>query len=324
MSFSTWVKDDLTRIMSSKTCCRRTEFVAFFLINGTIRIGAGQQISAFMQTEHAGSVRKMFTLARDFSLERELTVHRRNRLHKNQVFTLNLPNQEQLSAFLRQISMLDQDNCWQLGFPNGIRSSILASSCCKRAYLRGAFLASGSLSEPEGAYHLEFGSLEKEQAELLVELMAEFDLQGKMVRRKGAEIVYLKGADEISQLLNVMGSHRSMLEFESVRVTKEVRNQANRQRNCDTANVNKVVAAGLRQVEDINYISEMIGLDKLPRNLRMAAEVRLAYPDYSLADLSAEASLGRSALNHRLRRLSEIAQNIRDFGKEAWARHEKK
>lgn len=323
MSFSTRVKDDLTRIMSSKTCCRKAEFTAFFLINGNIRLGSGQQISAFMQTEHSASIRKMFTLARSFDLGREITVHRRNRLNKNQVFTLSIPAQDELKAFLRELSMLDENDCWQLGFPPQLREIMLHNSCCQRAYLRGAFLACGSLSEPEGAYHLEFGSLEKEQTELLIELMAEFGLHGKTVRRKDAEIVYLKGAEEISQLLNVMGSHRSLLEFESVRVTKEVRNQVNRQRNCDTANVNKVVTAGLRQVEDINYIAKTIGLSKLPRNLRIAADLRLEYPEYSLAELSEEGSLGRSALNHRLRRLGEIAANIRDFGKEDWNRHEK-
>lgn len=318
MSFSTQVKDDLTRVISSKPCCRKAEFIAFFLINGNIRIGNGRRISFFMQTEHSASVRKMFTLARDFDLEREITVHRRTQLHKNQVFTLNVPPQEQLGHFLQELGMVDESGSLRIAFPEQIREQVLAASCCRRAYLRGAFLASGSISEPEGAYHLEFSSLERPQADLLIELLADFGLKGKIVRRKDLEIVYLKGAEEISQLLNIMGSHRSLLEFESIRVTKEVRNQVNRQRNCDTANINKVVNAGMRQVKDINYIEAAIGLAKLPRNLRVAAELRLDYPDYSLADLSEISSLGRSALNHRLRRLTQIAENIRQYGAEKW------
>lgn len=320
MSFSTQVKDDLTRVISSKPCCRRAEFIAFFLINGNIRIGNGRRLSFFMQTEHSASVRKMFTLARDFALEREITVHRRTQLHKNQVFTLNVPPQERLTAFLHQLGMVDDRGCLRLVFPEQIREQILGAACCRRAYLRGAFLASGSISEPEGSYHLEFSSLEHPQADLLVELLADFGLNGKIVRRKDLEIVYLKGAEEISQLLNIMASHRSLLEFESIRVTKEVRNQVNRQRNCDTANINKVVNAGMRQVRDINYINSTIGLSQLPRNLRIAAELRLDYPDYSLADLSEISALGRSALNHRLRRLAEIAENIREYGAEEWDR----
>lgn len=322
MSFSTRVKEDLTRVLSTKECCRRAEFVAFFLINGHIRIEKGHQLSLFMQTEHAASLRKMFTLAKDFNLAREITVYRRARLHKNQVFTLTVPPQPQLLTFFRGLSLLDKHGQWHLGFPGRLREDILEPSCCRRAYLRGAFLACGSLSEPENFYHLEFGSLEKAQADLLVELMAEYELHAKIVRRKGAEIVYLKGAEEISRLMNVMGSHRSLLEFESLRVTKEIRNQANRQRNCDTANVNKVVSAGMRQVQDINYIADTIGLETLPRNLRVAAELRLEYPDYSLADLSEASSLGRSALNHRLRRLGQIARNIHDLGPQQWDREE--
>jgi cell division protein WhiA len=322
MSFSTRVKEDLTRVLSSKKCCRRAEFIAFFLINGHIRIEKGHQLSLFMLTEHAASLRKMFTLAKDFSLTREITVYRRTRLHKNQVFTLTVPPQPQLLGFLRELSLLDAHGRWHLGFPERLREDILDSPCCRRAYLRGAFLACGSLTEPESFYHLEFGSLEKAQADLLVELMAEYELKAKIVRRKDREIVYLKGAEEISQLMNIMGSHRSLLEFESLRVTKEIRNQANRQRNCDTANVNKVVSAGWRQVQDINFIAETIGLEILPRNLRVAAELRLEYPDYSLADLSEASSLGRSALNHRLRRLSQIALNIHDFGPPQWDREE--
>lgn len=322
MSFATRVKEDLNRVLTSKACCRRAEFIAFFLLSGHIRIEKGQQLSLFMQTEHAASIRKMFTLAKDFSLIREITVHRRPRLNKNQVFTLTVPPQPQLLAFLRELSLLDAQGQWHLGLPKRLREDILDAPCCRRAYLRGAFLACGSLSEPENAYHLEFGSLVREQADLLVELMAEYDLNAKIVRRKDREIVYLKGAEEISQLLNIMGSHRSLLEFESLRVTKEIRNQANRQRNCDTANVNKVVSAGWRQVQDINAIAASIGLEILPRNLRVAAELRLEYPDYSLADLSEISLLGRSALNHRLRRLSQIARNIEDFGPEQWDREE--
>lgn len=137
-----------------------------------------------MQTEHSASVRKMFTLAREFSLEREITVHRRAQLHKNQVFTLNVPPQEQLTHFLQQLGMVDENGALRLVFPEQIHEQFLASSCCRRAYLRGAFLASGSISEPEGAYHLEFSSLESPQADLLIELLADFDLKGKIVRRK--------------------------------------------------------------------------------------------------------------------------------------------
>ena len=322
MSFSSKVKDNLCHVDESSDCCRKAEFIAFFMINGSIRICGQHQLSVFMQTEHPASVRRIFSLAREFSLEREISVHRRTRLYKNRVFTLIIPPQEALSQLLRQLNLIDENGSWQMVFPRKSLDDMLVSQCCRRAYLRGAFLASGSLSQPETAYHLEFGSLEKDQAALLIDILEGFGLHGKSVRRKDAEIVYLKGADEISQLLVLMGSHQSLLEFESVRVNKEVRNQVNRQRNCDTANVNKVVSAGVRQVEMINYIVENIGWQVLPDNLRIAAELRLEYPNLSLTELSEISAIGRSALNHRLRRLKQIAENIRDYGAKDWNHRE--
>ena len=153
-------------------------------------------------------------------------------------------------------------------------------------------------------------------------LLKDFGLTAKTVRRKDAEILYLKGAEQISDFLNIVGSHRSLLEFESVRVTKEVRNNVNRRRNCDLANINKTVTASMRQVEDIEFIFTQIGPETLPRQLREAAELRLEYPDESLADLASLSGLGRSALNHRLRRLAHIAANIRDYGSREWNRQE--
>ena len=318
MSFSVKVKNDICRVATLKDCCNKAEFIAFFLINGNIRLAGMHRLSVFMQTEHSASVRKMFILAKEFSLEREISVFRRTKLNKNQVFTLNVPPQDNLTELLKRLDMLDENGSWRMGFPNHIREDILADECCRRAYLRGAFLACGSISEPEGSYHLEFSSVEQKQAELLVELLEGFNIHAGISKRKESSVVYIKGAEDISQLLILMGSHRSLLEFESVRVEKEVRNQVNRQRNCDTANINRVVSAGMRQVEDINFIIAEIGWDSLPQTLKDVAEMRLEYPDYSLTDLSDVSSIGRSAVNHRLRRLKEIAQNIRDFGPEHW------
>ena len=128
----------------------------------------------------------------------------------------------------------------------------------------------------------------------------------------------LKEGEQISRFLNVIGSHRSLLQFENIRVEKGVRNQVNRLVNCDKANVNKTVAAGMRQVADIDYIDRTLGIGRLPKPLQTMAELRLEYPDAALSDLASLSGLGRSAINHRLRRLQEIAANIRDFGPEQW------
>ena len=301
MSFSSHVKDDLARVLSSKPCCRKAEFIAFFLINGNIRFGREQKISLAMTTEHPAAARKMYTLAKDFLTEREIMVYRRQTLKKNPAYSLFIPPQPDVMSFLSVIGMLDSENIWQIGFPAFVEEGFLGSSCCRRAYLRGAFLAAGSMSAPESSYHLEIGSLDKAQADMLIRLMESFDLPAKSVERKGRELVYLKGSEQISEFLNIVGSHRSLLEFESVRVTKEVRNTVNRLRNCDNANINKTVTAAMRQCESIRFILRELGPETLPPALLTVAELRLSYPEESLAGLSEISSLGRSALNHRLR-----------------------
>ena len=318
MSFSSHVKDDLSRILSTKDCCRKAEFIAFFLINGNIRFAREQKISLAMTTEHPSTARKMYTLAKEFIAEREIMMYHRQTLTKHAAYSLFIPAQPDVKNFLSAIGMLDGTDSWQIGFPSFVEEGFLSSPCCRRAYLRGAYLASGSMADPQSSYHLEIGSLDKAQADLLIRLMESFDLPAKSVERKGREVVYLKGGEQISDFLNIVGSHRSLLEFENVRVTKEVRNKANRARNCDNANINKTVTAAMRQCESIRYILKELGPEKLPPPLLTVAELRLSHPDESLAGLSEASSLGRSALNHRLRRLEEIADNIRSYGKEEW------
>ena len=317
MSFSTRMKDDLARVMSSKSCCRKAEFLAFFLINGNIRISKG--VSLVMNTEHSAVARKMYTLAKDFGLEREVTAFRRSRLKKNQVYTLEIPAQDQLGAFLAELGMVDEQIVWHFDFTDAVRERFLQEPCCRRAYLRGAFLASGSVTDPEtGSYHLEIDSLDNAQASLIIDLLAAFDLKAKSVSRRDTQTVYLKGAEQLSVFLNIVGAHRALLQLESLRVTRDVRNQINRLRNCDNANINKAVDAAMRQTADIQYIIENIGFETLPQNLRIAAELRLDNPEANLGELAELSGLGRSALNHRLRRLAEIAENIRAYGPEEW------
>jgi len=317
MSFSMQVKDDLAHIVTNKSCCRQAEFIAFFLINGTIRFGGLQKLSLRMTTEHPAGARKMYTLAKDFVVDREIMVYRRARLKKNRVYDLVIPAQPSVKEFLTSIGMLDGSG-WQISFPVKVEENYLDSECCRRAYLRGAFLAAGSMTAPDSQYHLEIGSVDKAQAELLIKLFAGFDLEAKTVEHKGGQMVYLTEAEQISNFLSLVGSHRSLLEFESVRVTKEVRNNANRMRNCDTANINKTVAAAARQCEEIRYVLDQIGMDKLHYGLQEAVELRLNNPDASLTDLANLSGLGRSALNHRYRKLMEIADRIRTFGPEEW------
>jgi DNA-binding protein WhiA len=317
MSFSANVKEDLTRVVSHKKCCRHAELTAFLRMSGNIHIN-NRELSLSMTTEYPAVARKMFMLAKDFDLDMEIVIHRKARLRKNQVFMLRIPPQEKVKELLLALGFMDIDKIWQMDFPGQINRDMLKKDCCRRAYLRGAFLAGGSINNPEGAYHLEISCNDRRHAMFLKEIMNGFDIAAKITTRKQNYVVYLKEGEQIITLLNIIGSYRSLLEFESTRVVKDVRNQVNRLVNCENANLDKTVTAGMRQVNDIKEIEEAIGLIRLPKGLAEVAALRLEYPESSLSELSNISQIGRSAINHRLRRLSEIAENIRTFGMEEW------
>ena len=190
---------------------------------------------------------------------------------------------------------------------------LIKNACCRRSFLRGAFLCCGSMSAPEKGYHLEFVCAHEKQAEQLKEIITQFDIEAKIVSRKKYFVVYLKEGAGIVDLLNVMEAHVALMELENLRIVKEVRNSINRRVNCEAANISKTVHASARQVEDIEYIKEHYGFLRLPDNLREMAEVRLEYPDAALKELGQYLNppVGKSGVNHRLRKLSELADRLR-------------
>ena len=192
--------------------------------------------------------------------------------------------------------------------------SLLTRKCCQRAYLRGAFLAAGSISDPKKYYHLEITCSSKLRAELLQELTASFGLDGRIVERKGQYVVYIKEGGQIVDMLGVMEAPKSLMELENIRILREITGNINRQVNCETANLNKTVGAAVKQIEDIRYIQEQDGLEKLPEHLKEMAMVRLENPEMSLKDLGQQLDppLSRAGVNHRLKNLSRIAEEIRE------------
>ena len=201
------------------------------------------------------------------------------------------------------------------------REQLLSRNCCKRAFLRGAFLASGSISDPQKSYHFEIVCQEEAQARLLQQLYRTFELDAKVVQRKKYYIVYLKEGAQIVDALNVMGAYVALMNLENVRIFKEMRGSVNRIVNCETANINKVVGAACRQVEDIHYIQSKMGLDELPPALREMALIRLDYPDSSLKELGelCDPPVGKSGVNHRLRKLGELAEKLRNCSEQIGA-----
>ena len=195
-----------------------------------------------------------------------------------------------------------------------IQGLYLEKTCCKRAFIRGAFMASGSMTDPNKAYHFEIVCRTPEQAERLQELMREFETEPKIIERKNYYVVYLKEGSQIVDMLNVMEAYVSLMNLENVRILKEMRNSVNRKVNCETANISKTVNAAVKQIADIELIRDTDGLDSLPLPLREMAMVRLEYPEAPLKDLGKymDPPVGKSGINHRLRKLAAVADAIRE------------
>ena len=199
--------------------------------------------------------------------------------------------------------------------PKKIFSSglILKNDCCKRAFLKGAFLCSGSVNDPNGAYHLEIVCKTKEDADRICEMMKGFDLDVKSIERKGNTVVYLKEGANITDALNIFGAYVSQMDFYNVMILKAMRNDVNRKVNCETANLNKTVETAVKQIKDIEFVKETAGLEALNDKLKSVAVLRIDYPEASLRDLGEmlDPPLGKSGVNHRLKTISEFADNLR-------------
>lgn len=190
---------------------------------------------------------------------------------------------------------------------------VIQQPCCKRAFIRGAFLAAGSVSDPNKGYHFEIVCHYEEQAAQLTRTMNTFEVEAKYVSRNGKFVVYLKEGAQIVEILRVMEAAHSVMELENIRVVKEVRGTINRKVNCETANIGKTVNAAVRQIEDINFIDEKLGLENLPEPLQEIAQVRLEYPDTPLGSLGQylDPPIGKSGVNHRFKKLAQIAESLR-------------
>ena len=191
---------------------------------------------------------------------------------------------------------------------------VVQHTCCKRAFIRGAFLCAGSVSDPSKAYHFELGLQEESRARQMKNIINSFMIDAKMIPRRRYYVVYVKEGAQIVDLLNIMEAHKALMKFENVRILKEVRNSVNRQVNCEAANINKTVTASSRQIDDIILIRDKGGFDHLSEGLEEVARLRIEYPEATLKELGAMLNppIGKSGVNHRLRKLGEIAEGYRD------------
>ncbi|MCM3087766.1 DNA-binding protein WhiA [Bhargavaea ginsengi] len=311
MSFASETKKELTQVEMDE-CCTRAELSAFIKMNGVLSF-SNRQMSLDVQTENAAIARRMYTnMRRLYPYKVELLVRKKMRLKKNNVYICRI--REGAKTMLEDLKITGEG----ISFAEGVSAEIIKDDCCRRSYLRGAFLAGGSVNNPEtSSYHLEIFSLYQEHSEALVELMNAYYLNAKSIERKKGFIAYLKEAEKISDFLSLAGAHSALLKFEDVRIVRDMRNSVNRLVNCETANLNKTIGAAMRQVENIQFIDKMIGIEGLPERLQEIARLRVEYQDVTLKELGemvSGAAISKSGVNHRLRKIDEIAEKLRKGG----------
>lgn len=312
MSFSAKVKSEVCRINEFTKEEAIATLSAIMKVSGTLGL-TNRRFSFRVVTENAATARLVFKLLKEyFNIHTRIMVKKGTSLKKNNAYVILITEDLNVKELLMELSILkNEDDMMTLFY--GIEDSVHKIENQKRAYIRGAFLGGGSISNPEKTYHLEFVTHNSDYAENFSELINEYGLTSKVIQRKNSYVVYLKEGEQIVDLLNIIGAHSSLLYLENVRIMKEMRNNVNRLVNCETANLSKTVNAAVRQVESIRLIEKEIGFQRLPKNLREVAEARLKYPDESLKELGEllVPAVGKSGVNHRLRRIEKIADELR-------------
>ena len=304
MAFSTVVKDELARLWPATDCCARSELAGLVATVGDLAAAADGGLSLTLRSGHATVARKAYRLIQEtLGVPAHISFGRRAKLDKSAFFTVRSAAPE-LGPALAAAGITDQR-----GEPLPPEPM---ETCCRRAYLRGAFLGAGFLADPRRGYHWEISTPDRDLARILRRALAADDIGAGLVRRRGEFVVYLKEAEGIGTWLSLAGAHQALLSLENTRIYKEMKNRVNRIVNCETANLSRTIDAGLRQQAAIKLIAATIGLTALPAPLQEVARLRLDHPEATLEELGRMMSppLGKSGVNHRLRRLRRIAGRV--------------
>ena len=334
MSFSGEVKEELQKQVAAARHCQIAELASILHFCGSHTAAEGsnnlqneEKKSIFngekllIQAENEAVIRKCFTLLKKtFNINTSVNEKRVGKSGKAgagtgakpRAYEIELTDPSQIKQVLQATKFMDgEGHLRDMKAP--VSAILIKNSCCQRAFLRGAFLASGSMSDPGKSYHLEIVCTNLFQAEQIQSILLAFEVEARIVQRKKYQVVYMKDGTGISDFLNIVEAHVSLMNFENFRIVKEMRNSVNRRVNCETANIGKTVSASTRQAEDILLLQQKYGFENLPESLREMAEVRLAYPDAPLRELGEylDPPVGKSGVNHRLRKLSELADKVR-------------
>lgn len=315
MSFSTDVKGELSRLNTTKKCCMLAEIAGFLRVSGSVKLAGNGKFSIVASTEIASVARRYKQLLRDyFSINADIGIgdsRMPGRKGRNRYYLTITPD-EKSEQILRETGiMLVKEGSDYLS--DGIFSPIVKLRCCKRAYIRGLFMACGSVSDPRKRYGMEFVMESEQTANDLKKLIGTFrDLSANITTRKNSHIVYIKKIQYISDMLGIIGADDALLELENIAIGKEIHGEASRLLNCDNANVDRTIAASEEQLHNIRLIEELDSIDNLPFPLREVAHERLRRPESGLAEIGEALSkpIGKAAVSKRFARIAEVAKRL--------------
>ena len=313
MSFSADTKNELTHIEPDKKCCMLAEIAGFLRMCGRIHLAGAGKMDIKLSTENPAIARLMKKLIKNyFGTSVDLAIGEAAVIKRGHSYELTVTSDMNAEQILRETGILRVKEGSNY-ISDGIYADLIKKRCCKKACLRGIFLGSGVVSDPAKGYHMELVCESEYMAGDVKKLLGGFGLKAKISQRKNQFVVYLKEGEQIIDFLNILGAHSQLLQYENIRIVREMRNKANRINNCESANVDKTVHTAGRQIENIRLIEETRGLTSLPEKLLEAARLRLTYPEATLSELAemTDPPMKKSGINHRLKKLDEIAQRIR-------------
>lgn len=307
MSFSIQAKNEMARVVAQRPCCQKAELAAILKMSGILQINTGRRVLT-VNTETPAVARKIFKLFKTlYHLPVSVVMGKKNRLKRGNYYMVRAELPTEQMPILEELGIVRNGEVFY-----GIKPDFLRPRCCRRAYLRGAFLARGSVNRPEGNYHLEIIVPNRETAIDMCRMLEREGVRARSAERKQTHMVYIKDSESIVDFLRLGGASNSLLAFENARIVKSVRNQVNRQVNCETANLEKTVEASMRQKELIEHLISQSGLEVIPESWREIALMRIEYPDCSLKELGAmvEPPMPKSGVAYRLRRLEDLAKRL--------------
>lgn len=312
MSFSMEVKNNLARIIPETKEQQISELSGMIRMGGTLRFVGNGLLSFVVTIENSAVSRKMVRIIkRCFAIHVQISVNKNDNL-KKRFYTIEVNDHKKANDILLKTGIIEKDGDW-FRLTSTIPDFVLRSELNSKAYIRGAFIGGGSMTDPSKSYHIEFVTSDDEFSEQFKTLLKDYQLTANVIRRKNNNVIYIKDSNDISDILTFMGDYENTFLIENIKAKKEVRNKVNRLVNCDTANLSRIVGSSVKHRESIEYIKNTVGLDELGEELKQIAEVRLENPYVSLQELSQilGTSLGRSGVNHRLKKIQAFAEKLK-------------